>query len=187
MKILRLFAMLCLACMSSVVALATDETIDLGPVTISLDLGSVGSHTAEKGENTTMDHKKLRFRYEISSASIKVDGTQDKVQLEVHLMSKSEPLDQAISERNPTSGLEHCIMQSNIMPVGQDMQTEPYPIDGQQGILAIINSDLENPLYIVAYSPDQRDGSGSIVCVVGSDFPWGTTKSIFDSVKAQVT
>ncbi|VVB64310.1 Uncharacterised protein [uncultured archaeon] len=186
MKILRLFVLLCLICTSSAVALAADETIDLGPVTISLDLESGGPHTAEKGETSTMDHEKPRFQYEIGSTNINFDGTQDKVQLEVHQMSMSAPLDQAISKRDQVSGLEHCIMQSNIMPVGQDMQTEPYTIGGLLGILATINNYSENPLYIVAYSPDQKDGSGSIVCVVSSDFSWEITKSIFDSVKTQV-
>jgi hypothetical protein len=70
--------------------------------------------------------------------------------------------------------------------VGEDMKTENYTIDGHQGLLATINKDPENPLYIVAYSPDLRDGSGRTVCIVGSDLPWETTKSIFDSVSTNV-
>jgi hypothetical protein len=183
---LRLIAMLCLACMTPAPAMAADETVDLGPVAISLDLGSVGSHTIEVEETTTMDHKKPRFQYEISPARIKIDGTQETVQMEVHQMSTSEPLKEAISDMDQTSGLLHCIMRSNILPVGQDMQTEPYTIEGKEGVLATINSDQENPLYIVAYSPDQMDGSGSLVCILGSDLPWETTKSIFASVKTKV-
>jgi hypothetical protein len=38
--------------------------------------------------------------------------------------------------------------------------------------MATINSDPKNPRYIVAYSPDEENGSGSTVCVIGSDFSW---------------
>ncbi len=67
------------------------------------------------------------------------------------------------------------------------MKTEAYNIDDNQGILATINSDPNNPLYIVAWSPDQKDGTGSIVCLIGSDLPWETTKKIFDSVSLIVS
>jgi hypothetical protein len=63
---------------------------------------------------------------------------------------------------------------------------EQYTIDGMEGILATVDQGEKNPLYIVAYGPDQKDGSGTIVCIVGSNFPWETTKSIFDSIKAQL-
>jgi hypothetical protein len=63
-----------------------------------------------------------------------------------------------------------------------DLETEPYQIDGREGVLAQINEDGKDPMYIVAYSPDQKDGSGKVVCVVGSNFSWETTKAIFDSL-----
>ncbi|VVB72676.1 Uncharacterised protein [uncultured archaeon] len=182
-----IIAMLCLACMTLAFATAADETLDIGPITISLDLGSVGSYVIEKEETAIIDHRKPRFQYEISPASIKVDGIQDTVQLEVHQMSSSEPLEDAISERDQVSGLVHCIMRSNMVPVGEDLETKPYDIDGKEGVLATIKSDSENPMYIAAYSPDQKDGSGSIVCIVGSDFPWETTKGIFATIRATVT
>jgi hypothetical protein len=40
-------------------------------------------------------------------------------------------------------------------------------------------------MYIDAYSPDQKDGSGTIVCIVGSNFPRQTIKAIFDSIEAR--
>jgi len=40
-------------------------------------------------------------------------------------------------------------------------------------------------MYIDACSPDQKDGSGAIVCIVGSNFPWQTTKAIFASTEAR--
>jgi len=101
-------------------------------------------------------------------------------------MSNSEPLVDSISNMDSASGLEHCMERSNLLPVGEDIQTEPYMIDGYQGELATFNGDPENPLYIVAYSPDQKDGSGSLVCIISSDFSWETTKSLFDSVKTQL-
>jgi hypothetical protein len=53
--------------------------------------------------------------------------------------------------------------------------------------LATINSDPENPLYIAAWSQDQKDDAGTIVCLIGSDLPWETTKKIFDSVTSTVS
>jgi hypothetical protein len=67
-----------------------------------------------------------------------------------------------------------------------DVQMEPYTIDGQEGILATVDRGEDDQMYIVAYSPDQKDGSGTIVCIVGSNFQWETTESIFESIEAQV-
>jgi hypothetical protein len=185
METMRLLAAFCLISMTAG-SLANGETIELGPAQISMDQSPLGSYTIEKGDVSSMDHKKPDFRYEIFPARINVDGTTDQMQLEVHQMSISEPLDDPISNRDPASGLEHCMERSNLLPVGEDIQTEPFAIDGHQGQLATFNGDPEKPLYIVAYSPDQEDGSGSIVCIVSSDFPWEATKSLFDSVKTQL-
>jgi hypothetical protein len=185
MKTMRLLAAFCLISMT-VASLANGETIELGPAQISMDQSLLGSYSVEKGDVSSMDHKKPDFRYEIFPARINVDGTTDQVQLEVHQMSNSEPLEDSISNKDPASGLEHCMERSNLLPVGEDIQTEPFTIDGYQGQLATFNGGSEKPLYIVAYSPDQEDGSGSIVCIVSSDFPWEATKSLFDSVKTQL-
>jgi hypothetical protein len=72
------------------------------------------------------------------------------------------------------------------MPRRMEMQMKPYTIDGHEGILATIDRGKENPLYIVAYSPDLEAGSGTVVCIVGSSFPWETTQSIIDFIEAQV-
>jgi hypothetical protein len=186
MNMMRLIVALCLISMTSAIAIATDETITLGSTSISLDLGTLGSYYVEKGNPSSEDHKKPDFQYEIIPASIRIDGTSKQVQIEVHKMSMSEPLESPISHKDPASGLEHCIEKSNMIPVGEDIQTEPYTIDGQQGLLATINSDPENPFYIAAYSPDNKSGSGTIVCIIGSDLPWETTKSIFDSAKIRI-
>jgi len=185
-KILKLFAVICLMGMTSAAALAADETITLGPARISLDVGSIGSYVVEKGDVVSMDHEKPRFQYEIAPANIKIDDTSAQVMLEVHQMSASEPLDSSISEKDQATGIEHCIEKSDMMPVGEDMRTEAYTIDDHQGVLVTINSDPNNPLYIVAWSPDQKDGSGTIVCLIGSDLAWETTKKIFDSVSSTV-
>ena len=185
MKMMRLIAALCLLSMTSAIGIATEETIKFGSASISLDLGTLESYYVEKGDPSSEDHKKPDFQYEIIPASIRIDGTSKQVQIEVHKMSMSEPLESPISNKDPANGLEHCIEKSNMIPVGEDILTEPYIIDGQQGLLATINSDPENPFYIVAYSPDIKSGLGTIVCIIGSDLPWDTTKSIFDSVETR--
>ena len=78
-------------------------------------------------------------------------------------MSTTEPLDGPISGKHQESGLEHCIERSYLVPVGEDIDTKAYEIDGQQGLIATIE-DGGDSQYIVAYSPDQENGSGSIVC-----------------------
>jgi hypothetical protein len=225
MNILKLITMLCLIGMTSATVLAANETVDLGPVNIYLDLECVGLHAVETKETTIENHKEPKFQYEIYPADIIFNGTKDKMLLEVHRMNAAEPLNDAISERDPSSGLEHCLMRSdiiwqmdspenstenrvrssseslldslfalfsnshsrsNMMHGSQNMQTESYAIDGKQGILATISSDPKNPKYIVAWSPDQKGQTGTIVCLVGSYLPWETTKKIFDSVSATV-
>ncbi len=182
-KILKLFAVFCLLSMASATALAADETITLGPARISLDLGNIGSYVVEKGDVVYMDHEKPRFEYEIAPANIKTN-TSENVMLEVHQLSASEPLDSPISRRDQVTGIEHCIERSDMMPVKGDVKTETYTIDGHQGVLATIDSDPNNPLYIAAWSPDLKDGTGTVVCLIGSDLPWETTKKIFDSVSS---
>jgi len=183
---MRLVAALCLICMTSAIAFASSETINFGPTSISLDLGTLGSYYVEKGDPSSEEHKKPDFQYEIIPASIRIDGTSKQVLIEVHEMSMSEPLESPISRKDPASGLEHCIERSSLVPVGEDIQTEPYIIDGHQGELATLNGDPENPLYIVAYSPDQKDGLGTVVCIVSSDFSWEATKQLFDSINTQM-
>ncbi len=49
MKMQKLIAALCLISLILAIAPAAGETVDLGPAKISMDLGSMGSHTIEKG------------------------------------------------------------------------------------------------------------------------------------------
>jgi hypothetical protein len=212
MMIKMLIAVLSLISMNLVVNVTASETIDLGPAHISLEPSSLGPFSVEKGETSSMAHKEPDFQYNITSACIKVNGTAHLVQIEVHQMSLSEPLLSPISNedhagkignyfqaltaylpdsisnndpprRENISGLEHCMEKSNMIPIGGNIQTEPYTIDGRQGCIATINRDPENPMYIVAYSPDEQNESGTIVCIIGSDFPWEATEKLFKSVK----
>ena len=218
MMIKILIAVLCLMSTNWAVAVAAGETIELGTARISLELGSLGPFSVEKGDTSSMVHKKPDFQYDITSASIKANGTSHLVQIEVHQMSLSEPLLSPISNeetasntgkignyfqaltaylpgpisnkeplrRENISGLEHCLEMSNMIPRGEAIQTEAYTIDGRQGCMATINSDPENPRYIVAYSPDEQSGSGTTVCIIGSDFPWEATEKLFNSVEIEL-
>jgi hypothetical protein len=96
-------------------------------------------------------------------------------------ISNKEPL-----RRENISGLEHCLEKSNMIPTGEAIQTETYTIDSRQGCMATIDSDPENPRYIVAYSPDAQNGSGTTVCIIGSDFPWEDTEKLFNSVEIEL-
>ena len=174
-------------CMISAISIAAAEKVELGSASVSLNLNGLGSFNVEKGDPSSMDHEKIDFQYTINPANINLEDSSNTVQIEIHEMSISEPLDSSISRKDPASGLEHCMEKSNMVPFGEDLETEPYTIDGKQGLLATLNGDLENPMYIVAYSPDEESGSGSIVCVIGSNLPWENTKSIFDSVETTLT
>jgi hypothetical protein len=167
---------------ASPIAFAANETITLGPTAISVDLGTIGSYNIEKGDAISMDHKKVGFLYEIIPANIEIEGTSDRVMLEVHELSASQPLDNPISERDSSTGIEHCIARSGMMPVGRDMTTKEYRVNGNKGVLATIENGPNNPLYIIGWCPDQKEGAGSVVCIIGSDLPWETTKQIFDSI-----
>lgn len=191
MMIKILIAVLCFVSTNWAVAVAASETIELGPARISLELGDLGSFFVENGDTSSMVHKKPDFQYDISSASIKVNGSSHLVQIEVHRMSLSEPLLSPISKKEPPrreniSGLEHCLERSNMILRGEAFQTEPFTINGRQGFMATIDSDPENPRYIVAYSPDAQNGSGTTVCIIGSDFPWEATEKLFNSVEIEL-
>jgi len=44
----------------------------------------------------------------------------------------------------------------------------------------------DEPRYIAAYSPDQENGSGKIVCIISCDLPWDDTEGLFQSVRTQL-
>jgi len=184
MKNIWLLTAFCLICSIIAVSLASAETIDLDPIQVSMNLESLGSYSVEVGSSSSQDHneREASFEYSIYPATITATGTSDQVLIEVHEMSTSMPLDTSISSRDTATGLEHCIEESDLVPKRMDVQTEPYQINGHEGVLAKIDEDGKEPMYIVAYSPDQKDGSGKIVCIVGSNFPWETSKAIFDSL-----
>ncbi len=190
MKKLRIVATLCLVIFALAIALAAGETVDLGPARISMDLNGIGSCDVKMGDSYSSDHNydpmNSAFDYTIYPASITCGDSSNQVLIEVHQLSMSEPLDSPISEKDRSTGLEHCIREADMMPRRADVQIEPYTIDGQEGILATVDHGEEGPLYIVAYSPDQKDGSGTIICIVGSNFQWETTKSIFASIETEV-
>jgi hypothetical protein len=166
------------------------ETLNIGPARISLDLDDMGSYIVQNEETSSFNHRSdarnSEFRYEIYPTSIVSQSAAHQVMIEIHQMSTSQPLEQPISPKDASTGIEHCIAQSAMMPGRTAIQTKPYTIDGRQGILATAGDDQGNPLYIAAYSPDERDGSGTIVCIVGSNLPWEITRSIFDSVKTEL-
>jgi len=200
MKIGNLLVMLFLIAATPAIAIASGETITLGPATISLDLENIGPYTIEKESVISTDHeeKDIRFQYEIIPANIIIDDTSGQITLEVHQMSTSEPMDEPISKKDQSTGIEHCIQKSNMMPGGQEMTMKEYEVDGYDGVLATIENDSNNPLsalgltesndplYVLGWCLDQKDGAGSVVCVIGSDLPWETTKEIFDSISSDL-
>lgn len=193
MKIFTPFIWLCTAILTATIALAASETAVLGPASISLDLGDLGSYDVEDGYSSSLDHSYDRnnpdFEYNIYPAVISFDDSSAQVMLEAHQMSTPMPLDTPISDRDGSTGLEHCILQADMMPrmpKGAELQSEPYTIDGQDGILVTVDQGDDNPLYVVAYSPNKSNGEGDIVCIIGSNFPWATTQSIFQSVNVQL-
>jgi hypothetical protein len=189
MKIIWPLAALWLICSISAVSLAAGETIDLGPAHVSMDLNSLGSYSVKEGSPTSMDHhaKETNFKYTIYPATVTSKNNSSQVLIEIHEMSASELLDTSISRRDTSTGLEHCLEQSDIVTGLVGLQTKPYQINGHEGLLVEVSQNGKGPMYIAAYSPDEKDGSGKTVCVIGSDFPWETTKAIFDSLEVKIT
>ncbi len=132
------------------------------------------------------DQSVTDFQYSIYPATATFEGTSDQVMIEIHKMNVSEALDEQIPGGRAITMLEHCIEQAVLMPRRADYEAKSYTIDGHEGILLTIDEGMNDPSYVAAYSPDEKDGSGSIICIIGSDFPWETTKSIMDSAKTQI-
>lgn len=166
------------------------ENVMLGPANVSLNLSLAGSYVLDTGESSELTHdydrENIDFQYLIYPATASYEGTSDKILIEIHEMSISRPLDEQIPGKRQISGLEHCLEQSDMMPRRAEYQMEPYNIDGHEGILATVNVGDDEPFYIAAYSPDEEDGSGSIVCIVGSFFSWDITERIFKSASTQL-
>ena len=100
MMIKILIAVLCLMSTNWAVAVAADETIELGTARISLELGGLGPFSVEKEDTSSMVHKKPDFQYDITSAIIRANDTSHLVQIELQRMSLSEPLLSPISNSN---------------------------------------------------------------------------------------
>lgn len=185
-----LFTVICLLGLTASLAQASDENVMLGSAKVSLNLSLAGSYVLDNGEILEMRHdhgrEKIDFQYLIYPATASYEGISNKILIEVHEMSISRPLNEQIQGKRQISGLEHCLEQSDMMPRRAEYQTEPYNIDGHEGILATVDVGQDEPFYIAAYSPDEVDGSGSIVCIVGSAFSWDTTERIFKSVRTQL-
>lgn len=199
MKTRNLLVAFCLIGLAITAILASDETVlfasgepmQLGPANVSLNLSLAGSYILEKGKSSELEHdydkQNTDFQYSIYPATATYEGTSNQVLIEVHEMSISRPLDEQISGKRQISPLEHCIEQSDMMPRRAYYEAKSYTIDGHEGILLTIDTGENNPLYVAAYSPDEKDGFGSIICIIGSDLPWETTESIIDSIKTQIT
>lgn len=197
----ELFVVVSLLCLMLtpllVSATGAKETVGLGPARISMDLSAMGNYRVEKEDPSSEDHKfgNYSFSYTLYPASIMNADSSTKVKIEVHEMEKPEPLNQKIPdlsepvpELDDGKGLTHCVAQSALLPKSKDVRKETYTIDGSDGIMATAYRDSAEkvPVYIVAWSPDQKDGSGKIICIISSDLPWGATKALFDSVNTQL-
>jgi hypothetical protein len=190
MNMRMLLSAICLMFLTANISLASSDEISLGPASVSLDLSTAGSYSIEIGDSIESEHDYDRnapgFQYSIYPASVTYEGSSSKVQIEVHRISQSQSLDDQISGRRPISALVHCLEQSEMMPRRSEYETEPYAIAGYEGLLATVDTGGDNPMYIAAFSPDESNGSGSTICFIGSDFPWDTTKKIFESASAQI-
>lgn len=188
---LKLPVMLCLIVSTFATALAVTETVDLGPVKLSLDLQSVGAYNVEKDNPSLLNYNSggNTFSYQYFPATIKTSNTGNRILLEVHQTSTPQSLEASIPQynnTNNTTGLEHLVEISDMMPSGKDVQRQTYYVDGHKGIALIVNRDQKRPIYLAAFSPDLKDGFGKTVVIIGSDFPLNATKSIFESVKIQL-
>jgi hypothetical protein len=188
MKQKKLEVAICLLGMiwSILIVPVASETVEIGPMIITIETESIGSYSVIKDTSSLLDHKKPDFTYEIYSASLTFNDRPNQLLIEVHQMSKSNSLDSPISNKDKITALEHCLERSNLRSPVDDVQNEPYVVDGHKGIFSTVNKDHENPLYIIAFSPDQENDAGSIICIIGSDFPRDITKNIFDSIEIQV-
>lgn len=188
MKMLKRFIVLCLVVSTSATALAATETLELGPARVSMNLEGIGPYNVEKENPSQLNHNYVgyTFTYQFFPATIKANNTGNRVLIEVHQLSNPQSLDVPILQLNGKIGLEHCVEESDMMPSGNDIQRQPYYVDGYKGVAFIVNGNQKGPIYLAAYSPDLKDGFGKIVVIIGSDFPLNATKSIFESVKTQL-
>lgn len=188
MNMLKLLTALCLIGSTCAIALAANETMELGPAMVSMDLQGMGPYQVAKDSPVSLNHNfgGYVFSYEVFSATIEFNNSTNQVLIGVHQMGASEPLTSSVPQLNTLTGLEHCVEASGMLPRSNEISKEQYAIDGQEGLLMTINRAQNGPVYIAAYSPDLKGGSGRTVVIIGSDFPWNSTKNIFESVKTQI-
>jgi hypothetical protein len=180
---------LCVLCLTAATAFAADTSIELGPVSITMNLDAMDDYKIEKGSSYSDNHpgKGYEFSYQIYPASISNSSTHDLVKIEVHQMDAKQSLYTAVPRMEDSSnGVEHCIRQSALLPMLANTNQELYTIDGHEGLLIMVDEGGDEPRYIAAYSPDQENGSGTIVCIISSDLPWDATDELFRSVRTQL-
>lgn len=169
-------------------AFAASNPIELGPAKISMDLTAMGDYKIEKESPYTDNHpgKGYDFSYQIHTASISRGSTDDQVKVEVHQMDSQESLNSAVPQLKGSIGLEHCVKESGLLSKRAKTDQESYTIDGREGLLMKVDEGGDEPRYIAVYSPDQENGSGTVVCIISSDLPWDATKVLFQSVRTQL-
>ncbi len=189
MKVMqKLFIALCLIGLPWPIALTAAETVELGPAKASIDFEGIGPYNVIKEAPSLLSFNSGddTFIYQLFSASITASNTGNRVLVKVHRMSDPLPLDVPILQQNGKTGLEHLVEISDMMPLSNNVQRQPYYVDGHKGVAFIVNRNQKGPIYLAAYSPNLKDGFGKTVVVIGSDFPLDITKRIFESFKAQL-
>lgn len=68
-----------------------------------------------------------------------------------------------------------------MMPGAPDSRANLTPPTPRKDMVAVDQVN-DNPMYIAAHSPHESDAAGGVVCTVGSEYPWSTTESTFNSV-----
>jgi hypothetical protein len=180
---------LCVLCLTAMIAFADGTPIELGPVNIAINLGVMDNYKIERGSSYSDNHpgEGYDFSFQIYPVSISNSSTQDLVKIEVHQMDAKQSLNTTVQQlEDSSSDLEHCVRQSALLPMLANTNQELYTIDGREGLLMMVDEGEDEPRYIAAYSPDQENGSGTIVCIISSDLPWDATNELFQSVRTQL-
>jgi hypothetical protein len=98
--------------------------------------------------------RRLASSITIYSATVNFDGTSNQAFVDVHQLSALQLLETLISRKCSSTGLEHCMEQSNMVAGLMELQINPYQINGHDGLLSSVSEDRKDPLYLAAFSPD---------------------------------
>lgn len=85
-----------------------------------------------------------------------------------------------------SNNIESLLSWFEFVPSGWSIESQPLKIDGHQGTMVNATSPSYAKIYLAGYSPDEVDGEGQVLLLMGARMCFHCSKYFFQSVRMNV-